>query len=58
LERASKSLAGGSTLSDAAADGGFSDQAHLARMMRRMIGMTPRTAAVVLRKPSVSFKTH
>lgn len=58
LERASKSLAGGSTLSDAAADGGFSDQAHLARMMRRMIGMTPRTAAVVLRKTSVSFKTH
>lgn len=57
LERASKSLAGGSTLSDAAADGGFSDQAHLARMMRRMIGMTPRTAAKVLRKASVSFKT-
>ena len=58
LERASKSLAGGSTLSDAAADGGFSDQAHLARMMRRMIGMTPRIAAEVLRKTSVSFKTR
>ena len=58
LERASKSLADGSTLSDAAADGGFSDQAHLARIMRRMIGMTPRTAARVLRKTSVSFKTH
>lgn len=58
LERAFKSLAGGSTLSDAAADGGFADQAHLARMMRRMIGMTPRTAAMVLRKTSVSFKTR
>ncbi|AZF21444.1 MULTISPECIES: AraC family transcriptional regulator [unclassified Pseudomonas] len=58
LEQASKSLAGGSTLSDAAAEGGFSDQAHLARIMRRMIGMTPRTAAEVLRKTSVSFKTR
>jgi AraC-like DNA-binding protein len=58
LERASKSLAAGASLSDAAADGGFSDQAHLARMMRRMFGMTPRTAAKVLRKTSVSFKTQ
>lgn len=57
LERASKSLADGSSLSDAAADGGFSDQAHLARMIG-MIGMTPRTAAMVLRKTSVSFRTH
>lgn len=57
LERASRSLANGATLSQAAADGGFADQAHLARMMRRMIGMTPSAAASVLRNTSVSFKT-
>jgi AraC-like DNA-binding protein len=58
LERASKSLACGATLSEAAVDGGFADQAHLARMMRRMIGMTPSSAASVLRHTSVSFKTQ
>lgn len=58
LERASRALADGASLSQAAIDGGFADQAHLARMMRRMIGMTPGEAATVLRKTSVSFKTQ
>lgn len=42
LERASKSLADGVALAEAALIGGFSDQAHFTRTMRRMIGMTPR----------------
>lgn len=44
LERATRTLQEGATLSDAAAAGGFADQAHLARAMRRMFGITPRTA--------------
>lgn len=56
LERASRAMACGADLTDAAADGGFSDQAHLSRMMRRMVGMTPGAAAVFLRKTGDSFK--
>jgi len=56
LERASRAMACGAGLTDAAADGGFSDQAHLSRMMRRMVGMTPGAAAVFLRETSDSFK--
>lgn len=44
LERAARALQDGETLSNAAASGGFADQAHLARAMRRMFGITPRTA--------------
>nr|WP_315457955.1 AraC family transcriptional regulator [uncultured Sphingorhabdus sp.] len=44
LERATRTLHEGTTLSDAAAAGGFADQAHFARAMRRMFGITPRTA--------------
>jgi AraC-like DNA-binding protein len=44
LERAARAMAEGETLSIAAAAGGFADQAHLARAMRRMFGITPRTA--------------
>jgi AraC-like DNA-binding protein len=44
LERAVRSLSEGASLAAAAATGGFADQAHLARAMRRMFGVTPRTA--------------
>lgn len=44
LERAARAMGEGETLSIAAAAGGFADQAHLARAMRRMFGITPRTA--------------
>ena len=44
LERAGRAMSEGDTLSMAAAAGGFADQAHLARAMRRMFGITPRTA--------------
>ena len=44
LERAARAMNDGETLAMAAAAGGFADQAHLARAMRRMFGITPRTA--------------
>lgn len=44
LERAARALQEGATLSDAAAAGGFADQAHFARAMRRMFGITPSVA--------------
>lgn len=44
LERAARAIRNGEALSMAAVDGGFADQAHLARAMRRMFGITPRSA--------------
>ena len=41
LERAAKAAASGASLAEAAQAGGFSDQAHFARQMRRMFGVTP-----------------
>ena len=49
LERAARSLAAGASLSEAALEASFSDQAHLTSTMRRMFGVTPRTAAETLR---------
>ncbi|MEQ8267999.1 MAG: helix-turn-helix domain-containing protein [Parvibaculum sp.] len=48
LARASRAMADGTGLAEAAAAGGFADQAHLARTMRRMFGVTPRIAADML----------
>lgn len=45
LEAAAKALARGETLAEAAYSGGFADQAHFSRAMRRMLGITPNTAA-------------
>lgn len=44
LDCAARALREGESLASAAAIGGFADQAHLARAMRRMFGITPRTA--------------
>lgn len=44
LERAAQSLASGMDLAHAAIAGGFSDQAHFSRTMRRMFGITPMSA--------------
>jgi AraC-like DNA-binding protein len=44
LDRAARALREGDSLAGAAVMGGFADQAHFARTMRRMFGITPRTA--------------
>lgn len=41
LDRACAALSRGAKLADAAARGGFADQAHLTRTMRRVFGVTP-----------------
>jgi len=48
LERAANALSMGETLTDAAYLGGFSDQAHLCRVTKRMFGITPGAAAGAL----------
>ena len=42
LERAGLSLAAGASLAQAAHDGGFADQAHFTRTMRKVFGITPK----------------
>ena len=49
LERAAQALAAGASLAEAALAGGFSDQAHFARSMRRMFGVTPGMATDALK---------
>jgi AraC-like DNA-binding protein len=44
LRRAVEALQAGMSLADAAAMAGFSDQAHLTRQMREMMGVTPAVA--------------
>lgn len=50
LERAARELASGASLTDAALAGAFSDQAHFAKAMRRMFGITPSTASTTLKQ--------
>lgn len=54
LERAIGALRRGEPLAAAAVLGGFSDQAHLGRTMRRFFGVTPLTALRVVRSPALA----
>lgn len=48
LRRAVEAMQGGASLIDAAVTAGFSDQAHLSRQMRDMMGLTPAAVAPLL----------
>jgi AraC-like DNA-binding protein len=48
LQRTLAALRGVAPLAAAAADAGFSDQAHLNRTMRRFLGVTPRTVSALI----------
>ncbi|MEN5051143.1 AraC family transcriptional regulator [Brevundimonas naejangsanensis] len=48
LNRAAQALDARASLAEAAIAGGFSDQAHMTRCMRRMLGITPHTARTAI----------
>ena len=50
LLQAARVIAAGQSLAKAAAEAGFSDQAHLSRTMGRFFGITPSVAATSLRR--------
>ncbi|MER6444257.1 helix-turn-helix domain-containing protein [Streptomyces venezuelae] len=54
LRRSAEALGEGRGPAEAAAAGGFTDQAHLTRRMREMIGMTPAAVLRALREPTAS----
>ena len=51
VDRAVRALAAGRPLAEAALTGGFADQAHFTRTMRRMFGVTPSVTTSSLRRP-------
>lgn len=54
LARAGRALARGETLVQAATAGGFADQAHLTRTMRRTFGVTPGAVARPVRRGALN----
>lgn len=50
MDRAVRALAAGQPLAESALTGGFADQAHFTRTMRRMFGVTPGIATSSLRR--------
>jgi AraC-like DNA-binding protein len=49
LRRCAEAVRAGQSLAEAASTAGFSDQAHLTRQMREMIGLTPASVLTALR---------
>lgn len=49
LTRAAEAIAGGASLAEAAAEAGFADQAHLTRVFKATVGLTPGKASRSLR---------
>jgi AraC-like DNA-binding protein len=56
-ERAVASMRNGASLAAAAADAGFADQAHMAKAIRRLLGITPGTVDGVLHHRAGQAKT-
>ncbi|MEV7558538.1 helix-turn-helix domain-containing protein [Streptomyces sp. NPDC089795] len=54
LRRSAEALGEGQSPAEAAAAGGFADQAHLTHRIREMIGMTPAAVVRALRAPAGS----
>lgn len=57
LDRGMRSIAAGQGMAVAASHAGFADQAHFARTMKRMFGITLTEATPSLQRSSDSFKT-
>lgn len=55
LQRAGREMAAGAGLAEAAVAGGFADQAHLNRIMKRMFGVTPLQASGAVRPAGNRF---
>ncbi len=55
LQSAGREMAAGAGLAEAAAAGGFADQAHLNRIMKRMFGVTPLQASSAVRSAGNRF---
>lgn len=49
LEASGRALAAGAPLAEAAYAGGFADQAHFTRTMRKVLGITPKLASQIVR---------
>lgn len=50
LEASGRAMASGAPLAEAAYMGGFADQAHFTRTMRKVLGITPKSASQIVRR--------
>lgn len=50
LEASGRAMLAGAPLADAAYAGGFADQAHFSRTMRKVFGITPQSASRIVRR--------
>jgi AraC-like DNA-binding protein len=50
LEASGRAMMAGASLTDAAYAGGFADQSHFTRTMRKVFGITPKSASLIVRR--------